>query len=594
MIAAERRKSLNAKEIKAQRKNAVFASTGKYTEGWDDQDVMMSPRRSSQSDHAAKPVKKKKSKVGKKEDDMSMSGHSAMASKEFADFDFDEKHSPTAEATRDSKVSDNAGKLGKMLGEAKPLKKRGARTVASMPATPEHDSSTRRENSERREGSRKAMKSRAQSPGPMKRRAASPGPMKEKSKSTDTMTMAKNKAPTSPKRRPTLVARSKSTSYALENNGDQGQETTGPNLEKLLGAVDASNPKKKLGAKSVASAPALERKPSRRTRPTSRPSLPNRRSRSIDDAEPLVTEEVLESPKRRRARSVDDADLGSDEEEDLKEPEQPSSPKTFSYRLSKRLNSFRKLAGLAGGDKSKTDRGREFQNMDSSEQAPKRPSRALSRSNAVGQKRSNSAGPLTNRPALRRDREDRRQGLSKSKETNGTPSKAQGDESDEEDDPRTAPQRAQSMMLHREATRRGKSNSLMDLVNYSEEEIHSTSYFASNHVLVNRERMKRGLRPLTRNIAMDELARENAKRMAQTGGVTPIPATYVGNVLRGESIRAIHRAIMQNKEGRERANLLNPYFQDFGVGTSKSEDGMLYICQLFSERLELTVTDTTI
>jgi uncharacterized protein YkwD len=134
----------------------------------------------------------------------------------------------------------------------------------------------------------------------------------------------------------------------------------------------------------------------------------------------------------------------------------------------------------------------------------------------------------------------------------------------------------------------------MDLVNYSEEEIHSTSYFASNHVLVNRERMKRGLRPLTRNIAMDELARENAKRMAETGGVTPIPATYVGNILRGESIRAIHRAIMQNKEGRERANLLNPYFQDFGVGTSKSADGMLYICQLFSERLELTVTDTTV
>lgn len=147
-------------------------------------------------------------------------------------------------------------------------------------------------------------------------------------------------------------------------------------------------------------------------------------------------------------------------------------------------------------------------------------------------------------------------------------------------------------MLHREATRRGKSASLMDLQQYSEEEIHSTSYFASNHVLVNRERMKRGLRPLTRNIAMDQIARENAEKMSKASGTTPLPATYVGNVLRGESIRAIHRAIMLNKEGRERANLLSPYFQEFGVGTAKSGDGMLYVCQLFSERLELTITDT--
>lgn len=153
--------------------------------------------------------------------------------------------------------------------------------------------------------------------------------------------------------------------------------------------------------------------------------------------------------------------------------------------------------------------------------------------------------------------------------------------------------RAQSMLLHREMTRRGKSNSLMDLVQYKEEEIHSTSYFASNHVLVNRERMKRGLRPLTRNIAMDELARKSALAMAESNGLNPLQTTYVGNVLRGESIRAIHRSTMQQKQGRERANLLNPYFQEFGVGTCKGSDGMLYMCQLFSERLELALIDTT-
>jgi hypothetical protein len=191
-------------------------------------------------------------------------------------------------------------------------------------------------------------------------------------------------------------------------------------------------------------------------------------------------------------------------------------------------------------------------------------------------------------------RTDRRAGLTKSKQ-NDDGGRGSGDDDDDDDKKteRNLPGRAQSMMLHREATRRGKSTSLMDLQQYKDEEIHSTSYFASNHVLVNRERMKRGLRPLTRNIAMDEMARAAAQAMSATEGKSPLPATYVGNVLRGESIRAIHRAIMQNKEGRERHNVLSPYFQEFGIGTSKGKDGMLYICQLFSERIVLTITDTT-
>eukprot|EP00533_Pseudo-nitzschia_delicatissima_P013377 CAMPEP_0197282698 /NCGR_PEP_ID=MMETSP1432-20130617/24530_1 /TAXON_ID=44447 /ORGANISM="Pseudo-nitzschia delicatissima, Strain UNC1205" /LENGTH=527 /DNA_ID=CAMNT_0042749671 /DNA_START=194 /DNA_END=1777 /DNA_ORIENTATION=+ len=163
---------------------------------------------------------------------------------------------------------------------------------------------------------------------------------------------------------------------------------------------------------------------------------------------------------------------------------------------------------------------------------------------------------------------------------------------DEDEEDRFPPRRANSMMLSREKGRRGKSNSLADLVQYKEEEIHSTSYFASNHVLVNRERMKRGLRPLTRNIAMDDLARKSAQAMASSNGLNALPTTYVGNVLRGETIRTIHRSTMLQKQGRERANILNPYFQDFGVGTCKGSDGNLYMCQLFSERLELALTDT--
>jgi hypothetical protein len=154
-------------------------------------------------------------------------------------------------------------------------------------------------------------------------------------------------------------------------------------------------------------------------------------------------------------------------------------------------------------------------------------------------------------------------------------------------------ERGQSMMFQRDQGRRaGKSASIKNLVEYSKEELPSTSYFASNHILINQERMKRGLRPLSRNSTMDELARDHANKMAASKGCSAVQTTFVGNVLRGESIRSIHKITMQHKDGRERYNILNPYFQDFGVGTSKGDDGMLYMCQLFSERIELTCMDT--
>lgn len=158
-----------------------------------------------------------------------------------------------------------------------------------------------------------------------------------------------------------------------------------------------------------------------------------------------------------------------------------------------------------------------------------------------------------------------------------------------EDDGVTKPN---SVMNNRETGRRTRSNSLKNLVQYTNEEIHSTSYFASDHVLINRERMKRSIKPLNRNIAMDNLARKIAEEMAVAKGLTPLTTTYVGNVLRGDNIRSIHRSTMMNKEGQERKNILNVYFQEMGVGTCLGDDELLYICQLFSERLELQLTDT--
>ena len=396
------------------------------------------------------------------------------------------------------------------------------------------------------------IKKRSQSPGPMKKRTSSPTPVKKRSVSAG------------PIQRSAHTRRTDSVEN--DNRGKLGM---------MLSSDEKEKPKRP-GTKSIASAPARSRPKTTPKKSKSTPSKSKSPTAVPKKTRPASSRGVNDTSRRvRRSRSADDVDLGVLEEhlnmsEDarMEENDNASRGSRKSRRSSSRKSSRRYEDSSAHGDSESV--------VDDRRQR-------LS-------KRAASMQPRVNVPSKQQHEEkvvDRRAGMKKNK---SMPHHA--DHSHSEEAP-SSPSRAQSMLMHREATRRvGKSSSLADLVQYSEEEIHSTSYFASNHVLVNRERMKRGLRPLTRNIAMDELARDNAKAMAESGGVAPIRATYVGNVLRGESIRAIHRSTMQQKQGRERANLLNPYFQDFGVGTCKGKDGMLYMCQLFSERLELTCADT--
>ncbi|KAL3917166.1 MAG: hypothetical protein SGILL_004844 [Bacillariaceae sp.] len=397
------------------------------------------------------------------------------------------------------------------------------------------------------------IKKRSASPGPMKKRSASPGPMKKRSSSPGA-----------------LSRKTSNRSERVSRPGDQSGA-----LEGMLGQV-GGGPTKKRGGRSVASAPAQNLKRPELQRMNSRPVKhksvrassrgPRTKAKSVDAADILSVASQMEAkydwqgarPSETRSTDSNGSNPAwSSKENDVDASKRTSPRKTLSPR-SKPKRSMSALPGALSPRKAPTSPSKKDESVDEENELAKH-----------RLKRNNSMTP--------------------------TPTHAQmADEGS-----RSGPERgggmtrAQSMMLHRETTRRGKSNSLMDLVQYKEEEIHSTSYFASNHVLVNRERMKRGLRPLTRNIHMDDLARKSAQSMAESNGLNPLRTTYVGNVLRGDSIRAIHRSTMQQKQGRERANLLNPYFQEFGVGTCKGTDGMLYMCQLFSERLELALTDTT-
>mmetsp|Transcript_15533 Transcript_15533/g.38698 ORF Transcript_15533/g.38698 Transcript_15533/m.38698 type:complete len:698 (-) Transcript_15533:262-2355(-) len=439
-----------------------------------------------------------------------------------------------------------------------------------------------------RTGRKKTLKERAQSPGPMmkkrsgsvgalsRKRAESPGPMKHR---------PVNAAPTIKKRSGSVGAVSRKRG---DNLGPLKKRTSSPGalarrkvepqkmrserlsrpndndgqLGNLLGQVGGA-PKKKVGARSVASAPVIDRRQAAQKRPSIRSMKKDPR------------------PLQRPAKPENGT------------PHPPVRTKSADYDW----QGFRPSDRNLDGGSSHSRRGMKAGGAPAVKKTPsdRRPSMSK-------MKRSFSAAPGAMKPGgalpnvaeeseidqneIARQKVKRNHSIAVDNSGSGSPNPGKGDDQSKKI------QRAQSMMLHREMTRRGKSNSLMDLVQYKEEEIHSTSYFASNHVLINRERMKRGLRPLTRDIAMDDLARKSAQQMADSNGLNPLKTTYVGNVLRGDSIRAIHRSVMQQKQGRERANLLNPYYQDFGVGTAKGSDGQLYMCQLFSERLELALTDT--
>jgi hypothetical protein len=118
---------------------------------------------------------------------------------------------------------------------------------------------------------------------------------------------------------------------------------------------------------------------------------------------------------------------------------------------------------------------------------------------------------------------------------------------------------------------------------------HDPSYFSSNHVLINRERMKRGIAPLMRTVAFDDVARKVAVAAANKVKCPEISQNKFlrqlqcdGTILQGPSIREIHQRMMTtNSKGRDR--ILKESYQQFGIGTHKDHDGTLFVVQIFSK-----------
>jgi uncharacterized protein YkwD len=124
--------------------------------------------------------------------------------------------------------------------------------------------------------------------------------------------------------------------------------------------------------------------------------------------------------------------------------------------------------------------------------------------------------------------------------------------------------------------------------------------YASNHVMINTERVKRSIPPLSRHRSLDAMAREHADAMASANQLFHIedPAALQERILceglgpdqvcgrigentsRGKTLVQIHDSMMASMA--ERNNILDKRFYSMGVGASRADNGTLYLCQIFS------------
>jgi len=118
--------------------------------------------------------------------------------------------------------------------------------------------------------------------------------------------------------------------------------------------------------------------------------------------------------------------------------------------------------------------------------------------------------------------------------------------------------------------------------------------FGGCHILINKERVKRGIKPLCREKKLDEVAAAHAKKMAVTGHLQHSslritmanildsgPCRLIGeNISKGRTASVIHGNMM-SQSAEDRNNMLDRRYTAFGVGSAKSSSGELYLVQIY-------------
>jgi len=125
--------------------------------------------------------------------------------------------------------------------------------------------------------------------------------------------------------------------------------------------------------------------------------------------------------------------------------------------------------------------------------------------------------------------------------------------------------------------------------------------YASNHIMVNAVRTKRNIPPLRRERHMDQVAREQAKLMAEENTLFHIesPNELISrlrekdkesnelpnferlgtNIGKGKDIAEAHRFMVAALA--ERNNIHDKRFFSMGMGAHTADNGVIYVCQIF-------------
>ncbi|HEX9774135.1 MAG TPA: CAP domain-containing protein [Actinomycetota bacterium] len=107
--------------------------------------------------------------------------------------------------------------------------------------------------------------------------------------------------------------------------------------------------------------------------------------------------------------------------------------------------------------------------------------------------------------------------------------------------------------------------------------------------LLNGERASRGIKSLTLDASLVEVARRHSREMAASKSIwhNPNLATdvknwvYVGeNVGRGTGVQVIHEAFMDSPA--HRANILDTDYRSLGIGVAHGSDGLIYVTEVFA------------
>lgn len=123
--------------------------------------------------------------------------------------------------------------------------------------------------------------------------------------------------------------------------------------------------------------------------------------------------------------------------------------------------------------------------------------------------------------------------------------------------------------------------------------------YASNHVMINRERVKNYISVLKRNSFLDEIARNHARYMSQQRKVfleleetnnsslrecfDPTSLLLI-NANRGANVRMIQKGFMKSDVSKNK--ILNARVDMMGVGSSIDSRGRAYVCQIFAGAIE--------